>query len=62
MFKKVSNLFKEIQLEMTRVSWPTRAELRGSTVVVIMVTLACTVFIFIVDNILKYLFDLLYGF
>ncbi len=62
MFKKIANFFKEVQLEMTRVNWPTRSELRGSTSVVVLVTLAFTVFTFVIDNILKYLFDLLYGF
>jgi preprotein translocase subunit SecE len=61
MFKKIANFFREVRTEMSRVTWPTRDELKGSTTVVILVTLAFSVFIFIVDNILEYLFKLLYG-
>jgi preprotein translocase SecE subunit len=46
---------------MTRVTWPTRDELKDSTKVVIWVSFAFVVFIFIIDNIFKYLFDLIYG-
>ena len=62
MFKKIASFIKEVRTEMTRVTWPTREELKGSTIVVIVVTLGFSIFIFFVDNILKYLFDLLYGF
>lgn len=62
MFKKIASFVKEVKSEMTRVTWPTREELKGSTIVVIVVTLGFSLFIFFIDNILKYLFDLLYGF
>lgn len=62
MFKKLISFVKEVRLEMGRVTWPTKEELKSSTTVVILVTLAFALFIFFVDNILKYLFDLLYGF
>ena len=62
MFKKVMRFIKEVRVEMSRVTWPSYEELKSSTIVVILVSLAFALFIFVVDNIFKYLFDLLYGF
>ncbi len=62
MFNKIVSFIREVRTEMARVTWPTRDELQNSTTVVILVSIAFAVFIFFVDNILKYLFDLLYGF
>ena len=62
MFKKIVSFIKEVRTEMTRVTWPTREELQGSTIVVIVVTLSFSVFIFFVDNIFKYLFNAIYKF
>lgn len=62
MFKKIGTFIQEVKLEMTRVTWPTREELRGSTKVILIVSFAFIVFTFIIDYILKYLFDLFYGF
>ncbi|MCH8126012.1 MAG: preprotein translocase subunit SecE [Bacteroidetes bacterium] len=62
MFKKIASFIQEVRTEMTRVSWPSREELRSSTKVIMVVSFAFIVFTFIIDNILKYLFDLFYGF
>ncbi len=62
MFKKIASFIQEVRTEMTRVSWPSRDELRRSTKVIMVVSFAFIVFTFIIDNILKYLFDLFYGF
>ena len=62
MFKKFASFIQEVRTEMTRVSWPSREELRSSTKVIMVVSFAFIVFTFIIDNILKYLFDLFYGF
>ncbi len=61
MFRKLSTFVQEVRSEMTRVTWPTRDELKDSTKVVIWVSFVFVVFIFIIDNIFKYLFDLIYG-
>lgn len=44
--------FKEVQVESTKVSWPTRNELRDSTIVVIVTVLIVSGFVGIVDRIL----------
>jgi len=38
-----------VQFEMNKVSWPTWEELRGSTMVVLGLSLMLSVFLFIVD-------------
>ena len=44
---------KEVRLEFTKVSWPTRNELRDSTIVVIVAVLLVSVFVGVVDYVLQ---------
>ncbi|MFA4981366.1 MAG: preprotein translocase subunit SecE [Candidatus Omnitrophota bacterium] len=53
MANKVANFFKEIKLEMLKVSWPTREELIGSTVVVLVSLAILSLFIGVCDIILS---------
>ncbi|MCX6638886.1 MAG: preprotein translocase subunit SecE [bacterium] len=57
MFQKISNYLKDVQVEMGKVSWPTRPELYESTIIVIILSLILALFIFGIDtglsNILK---------
>ena len=43
---------KDVRVEATKVSWPTRLELRDSTIVVIITVFVVMVFVGIVDRIL----------
>ena len=43
---------KDVRVESSKVSWPTRAELRDSTIVVIVTVLVVTVFVGVVDRVL----------
>ncbi|MCX6828038.1 MAG: preprotein translocase subunit SecE [candidate division Zixibacteria bacterium] len=52
MFGKLIKFLKEVRAELTKVSWPTRNELIGSTVVTIVVTIIIYVFIGIIDRLL----------
>jgi len=45
--------FKEVQVEATKVSWPTRQELRDSTIVVIVAVLLVSLFVGGVDYLLQ---------
>ena len=49
MVKKISNYFSEIRQELSKVSWPSREELYGSVVVVIVLCLILSIFIYGVD-------------
>jgi preprotein translocase subunit SecE len=60
MFKKISNFFQEVKQEMSKVSWPTREELKGTTIVVIVMTIILSLFIFGVDKILQAVLDVIY--
>lgn len=46
---KPINFLKEVRTQLTKVSWPTKDELIGATVVVIVITTIAAVFIGIVD-------------
>ena len=50
---KAREFLKEVQVEATKVSWPTRNELRDSTIVVIVTVLIVSVFIGAVDQLLQ---------
>jgi len=60
MFKKLSNFLQEVRQEMSKVSWPSRGELRGTTILVIVITLILSVFIFGVDKLLQLVLDLIF--
>jgi preprotein translocase subunit SecE len=52
MFQKIKHFFSETRVEMRKVTWPTRDELKESTKIVIVATFVVTVFIGIIDQIL----------
>jgi preprotein translocase subunit SecE len=60
MFQKINKFLQEVKQEMSKVSWPTRRELKGTTVIVIVLTLIISVFIFFTDKILEGLLNLIY--
>jgi preprotein translocase subunit SecE len=51
--------FKEVSLEMQRVSWPNKKEVTGATWVVIVTVLIIALFIWIVDTLLVRLLHLI---
>jgi preprotein translocase subunit SecE len=60
MFKKISKFLKDVQVEMAKVSWPGRTQLRGQTIIVIVVSLVFAVFIFAIDHLLSRVISLIY--
>ena len=54
MIKKVQNFISEVQVEMAKVTWPTREELMGSTGVVLMTMLILSAFIGMADFFLSH--------
>jgi preprotein translocase subunit SecE len=50
---QVREFVKDVRVEIGKVSWPTRGELRDSTIVVIATVLIVAVFIGVVDRILS---------
>ena len=53
MIEKAKKFLSDVVVEMKKVSWPTRSELRGSTMVVIVTVIIIAIFIGIVDRILS---------
>ncbi len=53
MLKRFIEFLKEVRTEFGKVSWPSRTELTGSTVVVIVISLAVAMFIGAVDLLLS---------
>ena len=56
-FTAASEYFKDVRVEMSKVSWPTREELRESTLVVIVMVFVIAIFIGVVDRGLSAAFE-----
>ena len=61
MLDKIKKYLKETAAELRKMTFPTRDELVGSTVVVIVVSLIVAVFIGIVDRILTFMIKTIFG-
>ena len=55
MFDKISKFLNDVKVEMSKVSWPTRPELVNSTMIVAVVSVLFTIFIFSADYILSWI-------
>ena len=58
-FTAITDYVKDVRVEMSKVTWPTRRELRESTLVVIVMVFVIAIFIGIVDRALSYAFEAL---
>ena len=58
-FPNLNEYVKDVRVEMTKVSWPTREELRQHTMVVIVMVVIMALFTGIVDRGLSYAFEAL---
>jgi preprotein translocase subunit SecE len=52
MLQKIQDFFKEVSVELKKVSWPTRQQTMNATVVVIVVSFIVAFFLGIVDVVL----------
>jgi len=57
--KRTTSFLREVRIESNKVTWPTRKELRESTIVVVVSVAFIAVFIGIADRILAYLLNLI---
>jgi preprotein translocase subunit SecE len=53
MIAKIKEFFGNVVTEMKKVSWPTREQLRESTVVVIVTTIIITSLVWVIDMIMS---------
>jgi len=58
--EQVREFAKDVRVESSKVSWPTRNELRGSTIVVIIAVLIVMVFVGVVDRFLAWAVGLMF--
>jgi len=61
MIDKVKKFINETRVEMRKVTWPTKQELKDSTKVVIVATFVVTIFIGLIDQILTLIIRKLLG-
>jgi preprotein translocase subunit SecE len=61
MIQKIKKFFSEVRVELRKVTWPTREELKGSTKIVIIATFVVTLFIGFIDQLLTLLIRRLLG-
>jgi len=59
-FNKIINFLKEVKVELKKVSWSTRHELIGSTMVVILATAIMAVFIGVIDILLSHILRMVF--
>ncbi|TMQ57905.1 MAG: preprotein translocase subunit SecE [Candidatus Eisenbacteria bacterium] len=55
----VRDYVRDVRVEVSKVSWPSRTELRDSTIVVIVMVVVISIFIGIVDRALSFAFEAL---
>ena len=53
---KVTQFFREVRVELGKVTWPSRQELIGSTVIVIILSVIMSIYIGVLDFLLSSLF------
>ena len=59
--RRLQNYFRDVILELRKVTWPTRDELKGATITVIIFALISTAFVGTVDFVLGYIVKLVLG-
>jgi preprotein translocase subunit SecE len=59
--RRLQNYIRDVIQELRKVTWPTKEELKGATVTVIVFTLLSTVFVGTVDFVLGYIVRLILG-
>jgi preprotein translocase subunit SecE len=60
MFAQTKAFFTDVSKEMKKVSWPTREQLRESTMVVIVTCLIITGIVFVIDQGMTFLTKFIY--
>jgi preprotein translocase subunit SecE len=61
MLERFRNYLAETRVEMKKVTWPTKGELKDATRVVILASILLTVFIGLVDQVLSSIVKFVFG-
>jgi preprotein translocase subunit SecE len=60
MFEKLKNYLAETRVELKKVTWPTKDELKEATRVVVVASILLTIFIGVIDQILSSIIKLVF--
>ncbi len=60
MFSKIAKYLTDVRIELSKVMWPTRAELRESSTIVVILSLMLAIFTFGIDFILNRVLKLIF--
>jgi preprotein translocase subunit SecE len=58
---KIIGFFDDMIKEMKKVSWPKKAELRGSTIITIVTMLISAAFVYGIDKLISWVLMLIFG-
>lgn len=61
MKQKIIDFFNDVIKEMKKVTWPTKDELKESTMVVLATTVILAVFVFLIDAVIAKVFEVVLG-
>jgi preprotein translocase subunit SecE len=61
LFDKGTKFVTEVRQEMSKVSWPNWTELKSSTIMVLIISLLFSVYIFVIDQALTFAIRLIFG-
>jgi preprotein translocase subunit SecE len=59
--QKIVTYYEETVVELKKVAWPTKDEVRGSTIVVVITSIILSAFVFVVDRLLSLAVSLFLG-
>ena len=60
MFQKINKFLQEVKQEMSKVSWPAKDELKGTTIIVLVLTIILSIFIWLTDKVLEGLLNIIF--
>ena len=52
-WKRMTTFFADVKSELQKTTWPTRKEVRNTTIVVIVFVVVCAAYLFVVDRVLQ---------
>ncbi len=50
---RLTTFFREVKAELQKTTWPTRKEVRNTTIVVVVFVMICAAYLYVVDVVLQ---------